>query len=250
MKTATISLISIIACLALLVVTQSHANQSIGGSMQIGYDTAACAAAKQGTLRYSSSTTNWDYCNGSAWTPFRACKGGASCPDPGDVCTDGSVFIGCPFSTYTPTYTTRCDAGQTWSGSACTGTRSTLAWNAGNGAGFTTTSITSVTDGEANTNSLIALDSNSGTAGTQQHLAAQYCYDLSIHSQTDWYLPSPNELMMLYISQASLDGVNAAGSYWTSAERDNDEGRVLYFGLLALSYVQKDNAYNVRCMRQ
>lgn len=39
---------------------------------QIGYDSGACTAAKEGRIRYSSSDTPpWEYCDGSAWSPFR-----------------------------------------------------------------------------------------------------------------------------------------------------------------------------------
>jgi len=56
--------------------------------------------------------------HGQTW----ACKGKTGCTTPGDVCPDGTVFGGCPPSSYRPIYTTRCDAGESWSGSTCTNT--------------------------------------------------------------------------------------------------------------------------------
>lgn len=43
----------------------------VNGGARIGYDSTACSAAKDGTVRYSSATKAWEYCNGSAWNPFK-----------------------------------------------------------------------------------------------------------------------------------------------------------------------------------
>lgn len=39
--------------------------------VQVGNDTATCTTTKQGTLRYTGGTPPWEYCDGSAWSPFR-----------------------------------------------------------------------------------------------------------------------------------------------------------------------------------
>lgn len=41
-----------------------------GGSVLLGYDTATCNSARDGAIRYNSSTDAFDYCTGSAWTTF------------------------------------------------------------------------------------------------------------------------------------------------------------------------------------
>lgn len=55
----------------------------------------------------------------------------------------------------------------------------------------TTANTTSVIDGWANTNAMI-------TASAAEHPAAQYCRSLTIEDYDDWYLPSINEVEMLY----------------------------------------------------
>jgi hypothetical protein len=40
--------------------------------IKIPYDTAACSSAKEGTLRFASATDTFEFCNGSAWTPFKS----------------------------------------------------------------------------------------------------------------------------------------------------------------------------------
>ncbi len=94
---------------------------------QISNDAGTCTAIKTGRIRYDG-TNVWEYCNGSTWTPFdQACAGPASCPDIGNVCTDGSVFIGCPIPNYFRTYAARCDVGM--SGATCgTGSRTSATW--------------------------------------------------------------------------------------------------------------------------
>ncbi|HEY5792226.1 MAG TPA: hypothetical protein VIS74_02945, partial [Chthoniobacterales bacterium] len=120
--------------------------------IQINNDTGSCTTAKTGRLRYNDSTDVWEYCTGSAWSPFEQ-AGSAVCnvfgQVPGYVCPDGTVFAGFPPNLYEPIFTTRCDAGQSWTGS-CTGTRVTKPWNNGNSSGYVTTSQTGLGDGKAN----------------------------------------------------------------------------------------------------
>jgi len=82
--------------------------------------------------------------------------------------------------------------------------------------------VTNVTTGQSNTATLITLDSNSVTAGTQLHQAAQDCSDLNEDAHTDWYLPSQNELNVLYTNRAAIGNFNLGGwYYWTSVESAN-----------------------------
>lgn len=55
----------------------------------------------------------------------------------------------------------------------------------------TTTGTTSINDGLANTNAMIA-------AGASAHPAANFCNNLSINGYNDWYLPAKDELEILY----------------------------------------------------
>lgn len=56
-----------------------------------------------------------------------------------------------------------------------------------------TTGTTSINDGLANTNAMIA-----AAAGASVHPAAKFCNDLNINGYNDWYLPAKDELEILY----------------------------------------------------
>lgn len=185
-----------------------------------------------------------------------SCSGPAGCVNIGNVCSDGSVFAGCALNGGTPLFTTRCDSGRTWGGSSCSGTRVTKSWSNGNSTGYTTTNVNGWIDGSANTATLITLDSNSGVGGTQPHQAAQYCADLNIHGQTDWYLPAAAELFMLYVNRAAVgDFDTVSGSwYWSSTEHAQGKARYadFYTGTSAGDQRNDDKvSFNyLRCIRK
>jgi len=68
------------------------------------------------------------------------------------------------------------------------GEYSNLAWKTSN---TTTAGTTSINDGLANTNAMIA-------AGASAHPAANFCNNLNINGYDDWYLPAKGELEILY----------------------------------------------------
>ncbi|MEH6575670.1 MAG: hypothetical protein V7731_01205 [Amphritea sp.] len=51
-----------------------------GGSVAVGYDNRACSASLAGNIRYDSSSTCTEYCNGTAWTCPSGGGGGSSTP--------------------------------------------------------------------------------------------------------------------------------------------------------------------------
>ncbi len=180
----------------------------------------------------------------------------AGSPNPGAVCSDGSVYAGTS-PAGGAMYTTRCDAGQSWSGSFCTGSRAGATWNDSQGY-WMDTSLTNCNaplacpnDGEANTTALIAEDSNSNLAGVQQHAAAQYCADLNIHSQTDWYLPSINEVNVLFTNASAIGNFLVDGNwYWSSSEYNSAYAWLIRFSNGSTDVVGKNNGYYIRCVRR
>lgn len=225
-----------------------YGNGSIG--FQAGADTGSCTSVKTGRMRYISST--WEYCSGSSWQTFSVSTT-ASCNIHGQsigyVCPDGSVFAGfVPYAaSYKPVFTTRCDAGRTWNGSACAGTRLTLPWNNGNSGGLVTTTATSALDGRANANALLATDSDSGTGGTQPHQAAAYCDNLSIHGKNDWYLPGVAEFLQIQASSTAI-GDFGPSDYWIAYEYDY--GVPASGGAAGIAGgASKDQAQIIRCVR-
>jgi hypothetical protein len=114
----------------------------------------------------------------------------------GTVCTDGSVYAELSPDGNVRMYTQRCDVGMSWSGSACTGTRSTIVWS----TGFTIqTFYGSFVTGKANTAGLYPL-SNADSPYT----AAIDCHALNEDGHTDWYLPALNELNVMYTGAAAI----------------------------------------------
>jgi hypothetical protein len=175
--------------------------------------------------------------------------GMSGCAPIGTVCSDGTVYAGLSGAS-TPMYATPCDAGQTWSGSACTGTRLTFCWNNCNSSGYTTTSVGN-SDGQTNTATLVVTDSDSITAGVQQHLAAQYCKSLSQNSHSDWYLPAQTELNTLYTNKAAIGNFDTSGTlYWTSTEYTNTYAWSQRFSDGNQNSYYKYNSYDVRCVRR
>lgn len=171
-------------------------------------------------------TLSWD---GTIWTcasdaggggsePTTACAGPPDCPDVGNTCTDGTVFAGCAPPSYQPVFVTRCDLGQSWNGTTCTGTRTRSCWNDCNDTGYTQTPM-SDTDGKANTEALQTggayQDSNGDEPGIQPHRAANHCANLTANTHSDWYLPSQAESYLLRINHALIPGLS--GTYWTSS---------------------------------
>ena len=157
---------------------------------------------------------------GSAATTWTVATAGGDCvgstPVIGTVCVDGTIYAGLSPDGNVKMFTTRCDAGQTWNGSTCTGTRLLLPWNNGS-ANWFATGFVSVSAGQANTVGLIG----SSDIGAP-YAAAVYCDTLTMHGNTDWYLPARGELSILYSGQDAIRNFDTSGSfYWTSSESNN-----------------------------
>ena len=96
--------------------------------------------------------------------------------------------------------------------------RSTSWWN----GSFIATGATSTTDGSSNTTVIINVQGNSGT------YAAKICRDYSGGGKNDWFLPSKNQLAILY-SQKVLIGGFSNEIYWSSTEYQLGSAWIQYF---------------------
>lgn len=113
-----------------------------------------------------------------------------------------------------------------------------VAWgNAGN-AHATATAINS---GSTNTENIIL---NLGT-GTY---AARECYDLSLNTYSDWYLPSIYELNELYLQKDIIGGFTS-GDYWSSSEVSNNTAWVYEMATGSYYALDKSTVKNVRAIR-
>jgi hypothetical protein len=182
------------------------------------------------------------------------------CPNIGNVCSNGSIYAGVSPDLNKAMYLTRCDAGMTWNGTACTGTALTPSWNDASGlmqtwldtslANCTSPSFTQSTcwTGKGNSSTLATADSSSA-AGIQNHNAAQYCENLTAHSQTDWYLPAKDELNVLYTNRTTIGGF-ALAVYWSSSERASNSAWTHNFSNNNQFFEMKHLGFRVRCVRR
>jgi hypothetical protein len=100
-----------------------------------------------------------------------------------------------------------------------------------------------VGSGEANT-SLIVSGCNEAS------FAAQLCNDLTLGGQSDWFLPSNDELVLMY-RNLHLNGLGnfSLFNYWSSSEDNNSTARYLDFLNGGTLNFFKSNAYYVRAVR-
>jgi len=105
----------------------------------------------------------------------------------------------------------------------------------------------SLTDGYQNTLDLIA--------DTQDHPAANFCSNLTIGGFTDWYLPSKDELNLLYQNHSALEAAGA-GAFVADWNWSSTECSTIYAWLQAFSVGDQYNkgfkalTYDVRAVRR
>ena len=81
-------------------------------------------------------------------------------------------------------------------------------------------------------------------------IAARLCGDLVLGGFSDWYLPSKDELIQLYINRVAIGGF-ANTFYWSSTELANNAAFGQYFGNgpQSANFAGKLNVFNVRAVR-
>lgn len=87
---------------------------------------------------------------------------------------------------------------------------------------FVATGARSASDGLTNTNAIVSTQGNSGS------YAAKICKDYRGGNYNDWFLPSKDQLNILY-SQKALVGGFSDDIYWSSTEYDVGSAWVQYF---------------------
>lgn len=106
----------------------------------------------------------------------------------------------------------------------------------------------SLTDGYQNTTDMTA-------SGASDHPAANFCRNLIIGGFTDWYLPSKNELNLLYQNKSALEAAGAGAFssrdyYWSSSEYSTKHAWFQYFYNGTQTNFYKDHADYVRAIRR
>ena len=84
------------------------------------------------------------------------------------------------------------------------------------------TSGTAVGTGNQNTIDIVTGCADAGTA-------ARICSDLVLNGYSDWYLPSKDELNLLYTNHVAIGGF-VVGDYWTSTEVNSTNAWYQGFG--------------------
>ncbi len=106
---------------------------------------------------------------------------------------------------------------------------------------------TAVGTGQANTTAIIA------DAGTSIDYAARVCDELDLEGYTDWFLPSKDELNLMY--QNLHKATSALGNfqtefYWSSTEDDAGDAWLQEFNTEGGQYFNaKDSEFRVRAVR-
>lgn len=80
--------------------------------------------------------------------------------------------------------------------------------------------------------------------------AAQVCNDLEVGGYDDWFLPSADELNLMYTNLAQSGLGDFTGTlYWSSTETIVDFANCQYFNSGSANDSEKDNTYRVRAAR-
>lgn len=170
----------------------------------------------------------------SGWQCSSGSGGGAptGCLTIGDQCDDDSYYIGENGTRKVYATTSTYEVSRTWN----------------NGSGnWTTTGVTSTTDGAGNTDDLVNLSD-----GGAPYEAADYCDGLAAHGHNDWYLPAKDELNLFWNGGSPVAGVLTGSSdwYWSSTENNYDDAWHQQFSDGTQYYGNgKHDTRLVRCVR-
>ena len=199
--------------------------QGESGQSGIGDMNTVCDGTTTGMIRYNTDNSAFEGCDGTAWVSLNATGDTYAIGDNGPA--GGVVF-----------YIT--DGGLHGLEAAPTDQSNGSQW------GCYETMIagadgTAVRTGAQNTSEILAGCSEAGTAA---EIADAYLFG----GYEDWYLPSKDELNLLY-QQKDVVGGFADTYYWSSTELDSIQARDQYFGNGYQSNIAKYNGLRVRAVR-
>ncbi|WP_336421631.1 LamG-like jellyroll fold domain-containing protein [Roseovarius sp. D22-M7] len=196
-------------------------------------------------IRYNGDFRRYEYFDGNRFVSMTPDWGEVDegpiydCGSPGDLCGDGSYYVGPSPDGNAPMFATS------------VAHESTQSWN-NDTTNWFRTYFNDNNDGQSNTNSL-ATASDIGAP----YNAATYCYNLSAHGYDDWYLPAQEELRLFYDGGPVISDLDTSGAkHWSSTELNNNEGdnRAQHFRLdnqvMGSTGDNKDDDNLVRCVRK
>ncbi|MCG7983352.1 MAG: DUF1566 domain-containing protein [Candidatus Thiodiazotropha lotti] len=210
-----------------------------GGAVVIGESTTTCDSSIEGAIRYDSATPCVELCDGSSWACAGSggsggCTAPSSCPDVGDVCTDGSLFAGFML------YSSSCEALYVTDNNQSASSQ----WKTSTGTDDI--SPDDFDDGNAN---------HTNRSGTLTDFPAfDLCESNTYHSKSDWYLPARTELYLLWLNRAAINA-NAQANFVTTTYRSSTENNTFTawyqsFADGTQQAASKASFYDVRCVRR
>lgn len=101
--------------------------------------------------------------------------------------------------------------------------------------------FSAVGTGQSNTIAIV-------TACITVGIAARLCYDLVLNGYSDWYLPSIDELLLLYQQRASLQGLSS-GYFWSSTQINGTTVKLVDFGTGGIINISPSSGRNARAIR-
>jgi hypothetical protein len=105
------------------------------------------------------------------------------------------------------------------------------------------TTSTAIGSGQKNTSSLVSILGNG-------YYAAKVCDDLVLNGFDDWFLPSGDELGLMYTNLKNNGFGNFTNSsYWSSSECDYLNAYARYFSSGRQSCNNKFHSYSIRAVR-
>lgn len=207
------------------------------------------SATTVATYQIGTFTLNWSMTTSSTY-----------CGGVGGRCEDGSVYVGQNPHTLEHTFAAACDAGQTWDGSACIGTRiHSLSYGpAGDVPGIGL--CASATTGDACWTGKL---SSSILVGAGNYPTANYCAGLSVHGHDDWYVPALREFDLITALRTSPNFLfnivqpttATTAPYASTSPSGTNVYLARHVGTGTAGGLQKATVYNgtiklhVRCMR-